>query len=306
MKIRGNLRLDARPGLEHVPRAMAMKFKVRWAAYLLLVPTVPLLPLVGCQHKLIYFPRPYEPVETKAFLADGGRPIEARTGQGKQTAWLRLPKSLPAKRLWLVCAGNASLALEMRHIIEPNLSREDAVLYFDYPGYGGNEGASNPARLRESLKAILPLATQACGIAETEISEKVIVFGHSLGAAVGLIAAHEFGLKRAVLVSPFTSTMDMAKVMLGMPLGFIVTHRFDNRKGVAELAASGGRAWIIHGKDDEVIPAAMGSELAAIGKDAVRLLILPGAGHNDIFALAPHAIAEAMRDITKDQPVVRQ
>jgi hypothetical protein len=35
-------------------------------------------------------------------------------------------------------------------------------------------------------------------------------------------------------------------------------------------------------------------------------LILPGAGHNDIFALAPHAIAEAMRDITKDQAVVRQ
>ena len=283
---------------------MAKKFKIRWAAYLLLVPAIPLLPLAGCQHKLIYFPRPYDPEMPRAFLAERGQSIEVKTGQGRQTAWLRAPDRLPAKRLWLVCAGNASLALEMRYIIEPNLSREDAVLYFDYPGYGGNEGSTTPARVRKSLKAILPLAAKACDIPESEVPDRVIVFGHSLGAAVGLIASHEFGLKRAVLVSPFTSTMDMAKVMLGMPLGFIVTHRYDNRKAVAELAGRGGRAWIIHGKDDEVIPSAMGSELAAIGKDAVRLILLPGAGHNDIFGLAPHAISEAMREITKDPPPV--
>lgn len=284
---------------------MAMKFKARWAFYLLLMPAIPLLPLVGCQHKIIYYPRPYDPVVPRTFLAERGQAIEVKTSQGKQTAWLRAPEPLPAKRLWLVCAGNASLALEMRYIIEPNLSPGDAVLYFDYPGYGGNEGAATPSRLRESLKAMLPLAAKACGIEEGQIPDRVIVFGHSLGAAVGLIASHEFGLKRAVLVSPFTSTMDMAKVMLGMPLGFIVTHRYNNRKAVAELAARGGRAWIIHGKDDEAIPSAMGEELAAIGKDAVRLLLLPGAGHNDIFALAPHAISEAMRDISRDQPVVR-
>ncbi|MFM7182749.1 MAG: alpha/beta hydrolase [Verrucomicrobiales bacterium] len=281
-----------------------MKFKLRWAAYVLLVPAIPLLPLVGCQHKIIYFPRPYDPMVPRSFVENGGQTIEANTGQGKQTAWLRLPKSLPAKRLWLVCAGNASLALEMRDVIQPNLPPEDAVLYFDYPGYGACQGSANPARLRESLKTILPLATKASGIPESEISDRVVVFGHSLGAAVGLIAASEFGLKRAVLVSPFSSSMDMAEVMLGLPLGFIVTHRFDNRKRLAELAARGGDAWIIHGKDDDIIPASMGSELAAIGKDAIHLVILPGAGHNDIFDVAPHAFTEAMTRIIKDQPVV--
>jgi hypothetical protein len=282
---------------------MAMKIKARWALYFLLVPAIPLLPLVGCQHKIIYFPRPYDPVVPRAFVSDGGQAIEVKTGQGPQTAWLRLPKSLPAKRLWIVCAGNASLALEMRDVIEPNLARDDAVLYFDYPGYGACQGSANPARLRESLKAILPIAVKACGIPEGEIPDRVVVFGHSLGAAVGLIAAGEFGLKRAVLVSPFSSSMDMAEVMFGLPLGFIVTHRFDNRKAMAELAARGGKAWIIHGQDDDIIPASMGSELAAIGKEAVRLLILPGAGHNDIFEVAPHAFSEAMREVVKDQPV---
>lgn len=281
---------------------MARKLKLRWVCYLLLVPVVPLLPLVGCQHRIIYYPRPYQPVVTKSFLADGGRPVETKTSQGGQVAWLRDPKTPPAKRLWLVCAGNAALALEMRDVIEPNLPREDAVLYFDYPGYGSCVGSANPARLRESLRAIIPAAARACGIPEEEIPERVVVFGHSLGAAVGLLAAEEFSLQRAVLVSPFSSSMDMAEVMLGLPLGFIVTHRFDNRKAVAALAARRGRAWILHGRDDEIIPSSMGAELAAIDRDAVHLVILPGAGHNDIFDLAPHAISEAMREIIRDQP----
>lgn len=284
---------------------MLKKPKVRWLVYLLLVPVIPALPLVGCQHKIIYFPRPYAPVVPRAFLGDRGQAIEAKTGQGKQTAWLRPPPALPANRLWLVCAGNAALALEMRDVIEPNLAVGDAVLYFDYPGYGVNEGSANPRRIRESLKALLPLAAKACGIEGAEMADKVVIFGHSLGAAVGLVAAGEFGLKRAVLVSPFTSSMDMANVMLGLPLGFIVTHRFDNRKGVGEMIQRGGRLWILHGKDDEIIPSAMGAELAALGKDSIRHIELPGAGHNDIFDVAPHAISEAMREITKDSPFVR-
>ena len=273
--------------------------RFRLAISLFLVPVVPLLPIVGCQHKLIYHPRPYNPVQPRAFLSDGGRAIEATTGQGKQTAWLRVPESAPARRLWLVCAGNASLALDLRDVIEANLAPDDAVLYFDYPGYGGNGGSANPARLRESLRAILPAAASACGLPENEIPDRVLVFGHSLGAAVGLLAAQEFGIRRAVLVSPFTSSMDMAKVMLGLPLGFIVTHRFDNRAAMAGLAARDGKAWILHGADDEIIPSSMGSELAAIGGKTTRLILLPGAGHNDLFDLAPHAVAEAMREIRR-------
>lgn len=278
---------------------MPRRFKFRWAIFLLLVPAIPLLPLVACQHKLIYHPRPYNPVVPRAFADKGGQAIEARTGQGKQTAWLLAPRGATTQRLWLVCAGNAALSLEMRDVIEPNLAADDAVLYFDYPGYGLNEGSANPQRLRESLRAILPQAALACGIPEKEIPGRVMVFGHSLGAAVGLLAIEEFALRRAVLISPFTSSMDMAKQMLGLPLGFVVTHRFDNRAAIATLTARGGKSWILHGEDDEIIPASMASELATIGGKSVHLILLPGVGHNNIFDVAPHAVADAMREIRK-------
>ena len=37
--------------------------------------------------------------------------------------------------------------------------------------------------------------------------------------------------------------MEMASVVLRLPLGFLVWHRFDNREGLTAMQKHGGRAW---------------------------------------------------------------
>lgn len=251
--------------------------------------------LVCCQHKLIYFPRPYSPAMPAAFLKQGGIKIEARTGQGRQVAWLAKPVGgKPAAHLWIVCGGNGTLALELEDVMRDLPAMGDAVLYFDYPGYGECEGASTPGRLRDSLKALVPLAADACGIKREELATRGIVFGHSLGASVALIAAGEFGMKRAVLLSAFTSSMDMASRVIGLPLGFLVTHRFDNVKAMQGMIARDGKIWLLHGADDEIIPIAMGRKLSVVAPQSTTYTELPGVGHNDIFDVAPHAVSAAI------------
>jgi len=142
----------------------------------------------------------------------------------------------------------------------------------------------------------VPAAATACGLKPGDLPAKGLVLGHSIGAAVALVAADEFGMRRAVLVSPFTSTMDMAKVMTGLPVGWLVRHRFDNRVALRALGQRGGRAWIVHGTVDEVIPVEMGRTLAREFPALVTIREVPDAGHNDIFLVAADAIAAAMAE----------
>ena len=251
--------------------------------------------LASCQHRFIYFPRAYQPATPAAFLKRGGIAIETRTAAGRQVSWLWKPADGVPERLWVVCGGNGSLALEMDDIA-PLGSPRDAYLFFDYPGYGRCEGRASPDSIRDSLRATVPAAAAACWLKPDDLRAQGVVLGHSIGAAVALVAADEFGLRHAVLVSPFTSTMDMARVMTGLPVGWLVRHRFDNRAALRALERRGGRAWIVHGIMDEVIPVEMGRTLAREFPATTTLREVPDAGHNDIFLVAPDAIAAAMAE----------
>jgi uncharacterized protein len=251
--------------------------------------------LTGCQSKLIYFPSRYESREPEEFTGRGGKRLDFTTGEGNQCAWLMLPADgKPVDHLWVVCSGNAARALDMEHYFRHLPFPGDAFLLIDYPGYGACEGSPHPDTIRETLRAAIPRAAETLGLSMEDLKSRASVFGHSLGCAAALMAAEEFGLRGAVLCAPFTSTMDMTRVLLKVPLGFLVHHRFDNRARLSSLQAAGGRAWIFHGSADEVIPVRMGRTLAEEFSGIVRFTEAEGADHNFIMEAASREIMEAM------------
>lgn len=251
--------------------------------------------LASCQSRFLYFPNPYPPEQTASFLENGGGRLEFTTSQGKQTAWLRLPAGgAKPERVWIVAAGNGSIALDFARLPDQSGMTRDAFVFFDYPGYGLCEGKAHPKAIRESLVKAAPLIRERCGLTTEDLAGKGIVWGHSLGAAVALMAAEEYGIRKAVLLSPFTSTMAMTKEVFGVPLGFIVTHRYDNEARMASLVKRGGGAWILHGENDEVIPVAMGRKLAAGGGGKVHFQGIAGARHNTLMQDALQPVLAAM------------
>ncbi len=271
---------------------------VRVTRLLLIITVVPLLVLAGCQSKLIYFPRPYA-AETTAEWAQrtSGKRIDFKTSQGNQRAFLQGNLTSP-RNLWIVCGGNGTLALDWSEWLETHAPKQDAWLLVDFPGYGDCQGAPTPGRIRESLMTGVPLAIQQLGWTRKIDSSRLRFFGHSLGGAACLMAAAEFKIQRGMMIAPFTSTMDMSRAMLGLPLGFLVWHRFDNSARLADLSARGpGEVTIFHGTDDEVIPVWMSRTLASEQKKIVRLREIPGGRHNTIQETHAADVAEALEKI---------
>jgi pimeloyl-ACP methyl ester carboxylesterase len=270
--------------------------------FLLVLAAIPLLMLAGCQSQFIYFPRPYaDGITAQWQQRTAGKKIDFTTSQGKQRAFLQGKLKTP-RNLWIFCGGNGTVALDWSEWIDENAPQEDAWLLVDFPGYGDCEGSPSPSRIRESLKTVVPLAARELGWSDPPDPARLRFFGHSLGSAACLIAATEFGVQRGVLVSPFTSTMEMSGVLTGLPLGFLVWHRFDNPARLAELTARGpGKVVILHGTDDEAIPVWMSRKLAAAQKSAVTLREIPGGRHNTIPETHRAELAGAIREIGGDR-----
>lgn len=274
---------------------MKIRFPFRVLEGFLFVSLASTLWLVSCQSKLIYFPQPYPPGTVGSWeQRTNGLTLEFQTSEGKQQAYLQGSLITP-RNLWIVCGGNATVALDWSEWLLANAPVEDAWLLVDLPGYGTCEGKPNPERILESFETILPIARKKVGLMDAGHDDRLRFFGHSLGAAAVLSAAASSGIDRGVILAPFTSTMDMAKVMTGLPLGFMVRHRFDNTARIDEITRKDdAQILIVHGTADSVIPVSMGRILAHGRGPKVQLTEVPGGGHNDISQTHPEVLATAI------------
>ena len=256
--------------------------------------------LTACQSRFIYFPRPYAAGDVETWKQKyHGEIISYETSAGRQQAYLqrKVRQQGPPERFWLVAGGNAALALDLADWLWENGDSRDAFLLIDFPGYGQCEGSPNPSRIHENMLAAVPAAIQKMGFSPAEIQPRMRIFAHSLGCAGTLLAAREFGIRRGILLSPFTSTMDMTRQVLGVNLGWLLWHRFDNKARLHELAGTDARFIVFHGTTDEVIPISMSREMKAEMPDLINLREVPEGFHNDLFEVAEKAIASAMAEL---------
>jgi pimeloyl-ACP methyl ester carboxylesterase len=246
----------------------------------LVVLIIPLLALFWFQDRLIYFPQPYPPNA----MPKGFEALRFATASGQQTAFLHRAAGRPA-RVWVMFGGNAALALDWVDLVAAMKDPEAAVLLVDYPGYGACEGKASPRAIGESSEAAFVAFAAALGESPLALESRLHVLGHSLGAAAALQFAVNHSPERVVLLSPFTSLRDMARLSVGWPLCWILKGNFDNRARLRELAARPRppKVTILHGEADEVIPVAMGRELAGLVPGA-SFRALPDMDHNSIVA----------------------
>lgn len=257
-----------------------------------------LLLLTGCQSRFIYFPRAYGDKDVPSWQTKyRGEIIEYKTESGTQRAYLQrqVRQEGPPNRLWIVGAGNGSLALDLAEFLWEYGDPRDAFLLIDYPGYGACEGSPSPSKIKANVLAALPAALAHLKLSTQEMQPRLRLLGHSLGCAAMLQGAKELGIQRGVLISPFTSTMDMTKQVVGVNLGFLVYHRFDNLERLKELKSPQAKFIVIHGTDDEVIPVEMSRELKSQLPELIQLVEIQNGYHNDLFDRNAKEIAASLK-----------
>ncbi len=168
----------------------------------------------------------------------------------------------------------------------------DALL-FDYRGYGRSEGeVSDERALYEDADAAYRYVVATRGAQP----ESVVLHGQSLGttAAADLAARQRCGA--VVLESGLSSAREMAGVLLPWLPGFVrglTRNKFDSASKLGQVRCP---VLVIHGDRDEVIPVAQGRALYEAAPGPKRLLVVEGAGHNDLALVAGQKYINAVAE----------
>jgi pimeloyl-ACP methyl ester carboxylesterase len=248
------------------------------------------------QSRFIYFPLRYSAAQLQKAKSIGTEEIRFRTSQGNQTAffWRTENSATAPQNLWLVFGGNGDLALGWLEFVFAFPSPSTGFLLVDYPGYGICQGKPNPRTIFEnSERAFQTLLEQKGWIAEVDA---LCVLGHSLGGAVALQFAAGHAVRNIVVVSTFTTMDEMVRKQIGITLGPILRHRFDNITSLETILSQNRvpEIAIFHGKLDDIVPLRMGAALAQLNPSRIKFAAIPEAGHNDIIQKALPLILQTM------------
>ena len=234
----------------------------------------------------VVFPRPA--VTRVDYRASDGQPLFAYVVEGPPPTADAVAGDVRGRRVLLAFHGNADLAGWQVPWAQAVAARTGAtVMLAEYRGYAGLPGTPTYAGSRLDARAAWAHLVDSLGAAPGDVA----IYGHSLGSAVAselaaaLAAERPAGERprRLVLVAPFTSAREMARRIVAPPVllawGLISRVHYDTRARVAALDVA---VWVSHGEEDLIIPVRMGREVFDAAKVKGELLLVAGAGHNDV------------------------
>ncbi len=188
--------------------------------------------------------------------------------------------------------GNAGHIGTRVHIMGSLIDNGYGVLMYDYQGYGLSEGTPSESGLYEDLNAASDYLKNTHHVP----IKNQIAMGESLGCAVTVHVAQHRKFKAVVLLAPFTSIPEMAKVIYpNIPLQWIITQPFDS---LSKIQAISSPLIIAHGSADDTVPHTMGKTLFDAATVTQKTWInIPHAGHNTIYENAAQNIFDALDEI---------
>jgi pimeloyl-ACP methyl ester carboxylesterase len=207
----------------------------------------------------------------------------------------RLYPAGPEVPLILYFHGNGEIAADYDDLAPLYTRLGISLLVADYRGYGTGGGTPTASHL---LADAVVLFERLDGVLLSQglMPSRLYVMGRSLGCAAAIEVAQHAGARLAGLIveSGFSDTFSLLA-----RLGLRVRGADETRDGfgnATKMESITVPTLIIHGQNDVLIPASDGQELyhrsAAADK---RLVLIPGAGHNDLLWVGRAAYFEAIR-----------
>lgn len=208
-------------------------------------------------------------------------------------AWW-VPASPVSNRVLLVFHGNGYVLEQAatRELV-PLHSLRTNLLMIDYRGYGSSSRRTpNEKRVYEDAQAAF-----AYLVMQRKVPARDIIFlGRSIGTGPATEMANEHpeagGL---ILISPFTSTIDVAKTIWYLrlfPLSLLSHNRFDN---LSKMDGVHIPVFITVGTADRLTPPAMAQALFERANQPKRLYLSPGADHDDVMDTGVNMLEDQIR-----------
>lgn len=203
--------------------------------------------------------------------------LSLRTSEGDRVVgWVLEHETGPAV-LFLHGNGENLETLRWSGLFEQLHGLGAAVLAIDYPGYGRSEGKPS----ERSLVAAGVAGFEA--MAERWPERRLAIVGWSLGSAVAIqtAVAQQDQLASLTLLSPWHDLPSVAsRIFPAFLVRAALSDRYLSGDAASKLSLP---ALVVHGEDDQLIPAGEGRRLADRLPEGSRYVGLPGVGHNDLM-----------------------
>lgn len=241
--------------------------------------------------RLIYFPNASVPPIDQVLPA--GEEIVFTTADGLRIAAWFVPGQGNRTAAVLVLHGNGGNRADRAPLAAALAARGYAVLLSDYRGYGHNPGKPSEEGLAADARA-----AQAWLRSQASVDpDRIVFFGESLGSGVAVRLATEVPPAVMVLRSPFTSLGDLARVHYPWIPTALLPDRYPT---IDRIGATSVPTLVIAGERDQIVPLANSVQLFHAANEPKRLVIVPGADHNDPELLAGRHMLSEITDFMEE------
>ena len=169
------------------------------------------------------------------------------------------------------------------------------ILAIDYRGYGHSSGPfPSEAQVYDDAISAWSYLVRVKRIEP----RRLVVYGHSLGAAVAV----DLALRRGptcgvVLESAFTSMSAIARREYPwVPVDVLLNQRFDVLQNIGRLQAP---ILFVHGTADREVPSMMSERLYSAARAPKRLVLVEGAGHEDAMPKGGERLQRAIGELAR-------
>jgi len=220
------------------------------------------------QGHLLFHPQPVSPTMKKA---NAELEVSYEVNGQELRGWYVHPKAETGrKKLLIYYGGNAE---EVSYTVSDLEGlKEHAILLLNYRGYGESSGSPSELALFEDALAVYD--------AVAGDYDEISVCGRSLGSGVATYVASQRPVRRAVLITPYDSMVNVAETHYGwLPTGLLVRHRFESVQYAEKVTAP---ALMLSAENDTLIPANHTEALLKKWPAAAEHVVIDNAGHNDL------------------------
>jgi fermentation-respiration switch protein FrsA (DUF1100 family) len=181
--------------------------------------------------------------------------------------------------------GNGEIASDYDYVAPLYNAINVNLFVADYRGYGLSNGEPTATALIKDAHALFHGFIKV--LEELSYKGDIIIMGRSLGTVPALeVAAHyQQGLTGLILESGFSNTMTLIDYF-GFAELFAGIKNFKGFGNGDKIKAVSLPTLVIHAEKDRLIPTSEGRALYDLsGSTRKRLVIIPGAGHNDVMTV---------------------
>jgi alpha-beta hydrolase superfamily lysophospholipase len=223
-------------------------------------------------------------------------PVSNEAGAARIHAWWWPAEQANAPAVLYLHGARWNLTGQLRRIAQ---LREFgfSVFAIDYRGFGESDGdLPSESTVYEDAQIAWNWLAQR----QPDASRRFI-YGHSLGGAVAVdlaarLAQNDGTAGGLIVESSFTSLADLAAAMSyeWLPVGLILSQKFDSISKMAQVRMP---VLIVHGDNDNYVPARLSQALFAAATAPKKLLVIEGASHNNSMWVGDEEYRRALTEL---------